>query len=80
MTGAAWLLAAPAVWGTYTWGAHLLAVRSAWRGRRTQRAAALTFDDGPDATHTPEILDVLARERVRAAFCWKAPIAPPPAP
>ena len=68
MTGAAWLLAAPAVWGTYTWGAHLLALRGVWRGRRTRRAAALTFDDGPDAGHTPEILDVLARERVKAAF------------
>ena len=61
MTAAAWLLAAPAVWGTYTRGAHLLALRSVWRGRRTERAAALTFAHGPDAVHTPEIPAVLAR-------------------
>ena len=29
---------------------------------------ALTFDDGPDATFTPQILDVLAREHVPATF------------
>ena len=29
---------------------------------------ALTFDDGPDPRFTPQILDVLARERVPAAF------------
>ena len=28
----------------------------------------LTFDDGPNPTATPELLDVLARERVRATF------------
>jgi len=68
VTEAAWLLAAPAAWGTYTWGANLLALCRSRRGRRSQRAAALTFDDGPDAAHTPQILDVLARERVKAAF------------
>lgn len=29
---------------------------------------ALTFDDGPDPTYTPAILDILARERVPATF------------
>ena len=29
---------------------------------------ALTFDDGPHATRTPAVLDVLKRERVRATF------------
>jgi len=28
----------------------------------------LTFDDGPNPTTTPDLLDVLARERVRATF------------
>ena len=34
-------------------------------GGARQRAAALTFDDGPDAEHTPRVLDILARERVQ---------------
>jgi peptidoglycan/xylan/chitin deacetylase (PgdA/CDA1 family) len=29
---------------------------------------ALTFDDGPHPTHTPVLLDILARYRVRATF------------
>jgi peptidoglycan/xylan/chitin deacetylase (PgdA/CDA1 family) len=33
---------------------------------------ALTFDDGPDHTHTPPLLDVLERERVGATFFWLA--------
>ncbi len=32
-------------------------------------AIALTFDDGPDPTYTPQILDVLARYGVKATFC-----------
>ena len=32
-------------------------------------AVALTFDDGPDPTYTPQILDVLAANGVRATFC-----------
>ena len=39
-----------------------------WRGRSSERLAALTFDDGPDARHTPDVLDILARERVTATF------------
>lgn len=33
-----------------------------------EREVVLTFDDGPDATTTPRILDALARECVRATF------------
>ena len=69
VTGAAWLLAAPAVWGTYTWGAHLLALR-----QRLARAAHRARGRA-DLRRRPrcrrirrEILDVLARERVKAAF------------
>lgn len=36
---------------------------------RTSRAAvALTFDDGPHPTHTPMLLDILARYNVKATF------------
>lgn len=37
-------------------------------GPRTQPRVALTFDDGPDVTYTPQILDILAREGVPATF------------
>ena len=33
-----------------------------------RRVAALTFDDGPDDSFTPLILDILRREKVSAAF------------
>ena len=68
MTAAAWLLAAPALWGAYTWGSHLLTPGCVWQGRRAERAVALTFDDGPDPAHTPAVLDLLLREGVTATF------------
>jgi peptidoglycan/xylan/chitin deacetylase (PgdA/CDA1 family) len=34
----------------------------------SRRTLALTFDDGPDEQHTPEVLDALARHGVRATF------------
>ncbi|WP_144126570.1 bifunctional polysaccharide deacetylase/glycosyltransferase family 2 protein [Catellatospora sichuanensis] len=36
--------------------------------RPAKRTVALTFDDGPDPTWTPRILDVLARTGTRATF------------
>ncbi len=33
------------------------------------KVVSLTFDDGPTALYTPQILDVLARNDVRATFC-----------
>ncbi|MEU4558853.1 polysaccharide deacetylase family protein [Actinoplanes sp. NPDC023936] len=30
---------------------------------------ALTFDDGPDPTYTPQLLDMLAKAKVKATFC-----------
>ena len=33
------------------------------------RTVALTFDDGPDPSWTPQVLDLLARYRVHATFC-----------
>ena len=35
---------------------------------RIDSGVAVTFDDGPDSDATPEILDVLERERVKATF------------
>lgn len=40
---------------------------SIWRGPRSRRAVALTFDDGP-SEGTSALLDILARRSVRATF------------
>lgn len=43
--------------------------RAAWHmPRGAPPTVYLTFDDGPNPTTTPDLLDVLARERVRATF------------
>lgn len=34
----------------------------------SEKIVALTFDDGPDNVYTPQVLDVLAREGVKATF------------
>lgn len=33
------------------------------------KSVAMTFDDGPDPTYTPQILDLLKQYHVRATFC-----------
>ena len=38
------------------------------RGNPSRRCVALTFDDGPDAGSTPELLELLRQERVPATF------------
>ena len=38
------------------------------RGPSEKRAVALTFDDGPNPRSTPELLNLLERQRVRATF------------
>jgi len=65
---AAALLAAPALWATYTWGSHAFTLGCRWRGERGGRTIALTFDDGPDPEATPRVLDILAAHRVTASF------------
>jgi peptidoglycan/xylan/chitin deacetylase (PgdA/CDA1 family) len=40
---------------------------SIWHGPTDRREIALTFDDGPSES-TPELLDVLARHKVKATF------------
>ncbi len=43
--------------------------RAAWHmPKRDRPTVYLTFDDGPNPTTTPDLLDVLARERVHATF------------
>jgi peptidoglycan/xylan/chitin deacetylase (PgdA/CDA1 family) len=37
--------------------------------RHGGRTVALTFDDGPDPTDTPRLLDVLRKHHVKAVFC-----------
>lgn len=37
--------------------------------RTEQKVVALTFDDGPNAEWTPQFLDLLAEQDVRATFC-----------
>jgi peptidoglycan/xylan/chitin deacetylase (PgdA/CDA1 family) len=54
----AWAVRAP----SSTWIAP-----SVYRGVRTRRAVALTFDDGPSES-TPELLRVLAEHRISATF------------
>ncbi|OGK95971.1 MAG: hypothetical protein A3E31_18395 [Candidatus Rokubacteria bacterium RIFCSPHIGHO2_12_FULL_73_22] len=61
-------LGAALAWGTYAWGAHLLTPACVWRGGRAQRRVALTFDDGPDPTWTPRVLDLLRARGVRGSF------------
>ncbi len=39
-----------------------------FRGGRTEREIALTFDDGPDPVYTPQLLDLLKRHGARATF------------
>lgn len=43
-------------------------VKALCRVPATEKVVALTFDDGPDPEHTPEVLEVLRRHGVEAAF------------
>ena len=39
-----------------------------FRGDKTKKLIALTFDDGPDRKNTPHILDILKKYNVKATF------------
>lgn len=41
-----------------------------WTGDSTTKSIALTFDDGPHPTYTPELLKVLDHYKVPASFFW----------
>lgn len=59
-------VAALMAWAVRGRSARLLAP-SVWRGPRTRRAIALTFDDGPSES-TPLLLALLAKHRAKATF------------
>jgi peptidoglycan/xylan/chitin deacetylase (PgdA/CDA1 family) len=67
MIGRALALGA-AAWIGWAWVPHLATPACTWRGPRTDRRLALTFDDGPDPEWTPRVLDVLGAAGVRATF------------
>ena len=58
--------AAVAGYGAFSRSAQIFG-RSAYRGSGRRRSVALTFDDGPSPA-TPELLDFLAAEGIRATF------------
>jgi peptidoglycan-N-acetylglucosamine deacetylase len=62
------VLAPAAGWLAYAWGAHLGTLACPWRGPRSSRRVALTFDDGPDPEFTPRILDLLDGAGVPGTF------------
>lgn len=39
-----------------------------WQGNPTSKKIALTFDDGPHATYTESVLDILKEKRAKATF------------
>jgi peptidoglycan/xylan/chitin deacetylase (PgdA/CDA1 family) len=39
-----------------------------WRVETEDPVVALTFDDGPDAVYTPQVLEILTRHNARATF------------
>lgn len=43
-------------------------IRVFYRKQTTEKIVALTFDDGPDATETPRVLEVLRERHVPACF------------
>lgn len=45
-----------------------LYVKALCKGDRSDRVICLTFDDGPDPEYTPQVLDVLKRYQISAAF------------
>jgi peptidoglycan/xylan/chitin deacetylase (PgdA/CDA1 family) len=56
-------------WIGYAWAPHLLTWGCVWRAPRAAgRRIALTFDDGPDPTFTPKVVELLAARGVRATF------------
>jgi len=64
--GAVAALGGAAAWAVRGRSSQLLAP-SVWRGKRTRKAVALTFDDGP-SPGTAAILDLLAQAEATATF------------
>ena len=47
---------------------HLISNRVIWSVDTDEKVVAFTFDDGPDETFTPQLLDILAQKELRATF------------
>lgn len=47
---------------------RVLFPRLIWDIRTSERVIAITFDDGPDPTFTPKVLEVLRRYNIKATF------------
>lgn len=48
--------------------ARVLGIGAIKKGPRGHREVFLTFDDGPDAMYTPQVLQILARHNIKAIF------------
>jgi peptidoglycan/xylan/chitin deacetylase (PgdA/CDA1 family) len=48
--------------------ARLCHIGVIWQGPRNGRKVAITFDDGPDPTYTPRVLDILKKYGIKACF------------
>ena len=55
------------VWASADVGSNIY-LKVVCRGGNKERAIALTFDDGPDETMTPKVLDVLKHHGIKATF------------
>jgi peptidoglycan/xylan/chitin deacetylase (PgdA/CDA1 family) len=65
------MVVAAALWTGPRWIVPRIAARSPgclYTVPTRERAVALTLDDGPDAAHTPEVLEVLRANEARATF------------
>jgi len=47
---------------------HLFSNRVVWSVDTDEKVVAFTFDDGPNETYTPQLLDILARKEAKATF------------
>jgi peptidoglycan-N-acetylglucosamine deacetylase len=55
------------IWGSISIQANFY-MKSLCAGNRNERSVALTFDDGPDEKITPQILDILKENHIKATF------------
>lgn len=63
------LLLPAGAWVSYAWVPQLaLPFISSFKGDKSREVVHLTFDDGPDENHTPQLLDILAEQGVHATF------------
>lgn len=61
------LYSLPLAWGSYRVDSQFY-TPVICSGPKDKRQVALTFDDGPDYSYTPELLDILDKHQVKATF------------